>query len=31
MQLAYDLAIALKDEKSIKVQRQHVPRELHVS
>jgi addiction module HigA family antidote len=30
MQLAYDLAIARKDESKIKVQRQHVPEELHM-
>src|ERR1700681_3558038 len=30
MQLAYDLAAALKDERQIKVRRQHVPQELHV-
>jgi addiction module HigA family antidote len=30
MQLAYDLAAALKDESKIKVRRQHVPQELHV-
>ena len=29
MQLAYDLAAARKDEAKIKVQRQHVPQELH--
>jgi len=28
MQMAYDLAAALKDERKIKVQRQHVPQEL---
>ena len=31
MQLAYDLAAARKDESRIKVRRQHVPQELHVS
>src|ERR1700690_4115272 len=31
MQLAYDLAAARKNESKIKVQRQHVPQELHVS
>ena len=30
MQLAYDLAAALRDESRIKVRRQHVPQELHV-
>jgi len=30
MQLAYDLALARKDESKIKVQRQHVPEELHM-
>jgi antitoxin HigA-1 len=30
MQLAYDLAAARKDERQIKVRRQHVPQELHV-
>src|ERR1035437_6861891 len=30
MQLAYDLAAVRKDEGKIKVQRQHVPPELHV-
>jgi antitoxin HigA-1 len=30
MQLAYDLAAALKDEGKIKVRRQPVPQELHV-
>ena len=30
MQLAYDLAVARKDESKIKVHRQHVPQELHV-
>jgi addiction module HigA family antidote len=29
MQLAYDLAAARKDERKIKVRRQHVPHELH--
>jgi addiction module HigA family antidote len=29
MQLAYDLAQARKDESKIKVQRQHVPEEVH--
>ena len=29
MQLAYDLAAALKHESKIKVRRQHVPAELH--
>ena len=29
MQLAYDLAQARKDERKIKVRRQHVPQELH--
>jgi antitoxin HigA-1 len=31
MQLAYDLANARKDERKIKVRRQHVPAELRVS
>jgi plasmid maintenance system antidote protein VapI len=31
MQLAYDLAAARKDEGKIKVRRQHVPQELHMS
>jgi antitoxin HigA-1 len=30
MQLAYDLAAARKDERKIKVHRQHVPHELHL-
>jgi addiction module HigA family antidote len=30
MQLAYDLATARKDERKIKVRRQHVPQELHM-
>ena len=30
MQLAYDLAQARKDESKIKVQRQHLPKEVHV-
>ncbi len=30
MQVAYDLAQALKDEGKIKVRRQHVPQEVHV-
>jgi|SRR5271170_7433917 len=30
MQLAYDLAVARKNESKIKVQRQRVPQELHV-
>ena len=30
MQVAYDLAAALKDASKIKVYRQHVPQELHV-
>ena len=30
MQLAYDLALARKDENKIRVRRQHVPQELHV-
>ncbi len=30
MQLAYDLAAALKHERKIKVRRQHVPQELRV-
>ena len=30
MQLAYDLAQARKHESKIKVQRQHVPKEVHV-
>src|SRR6267378_5517869 len=30
MQLAYDLAVARKNESKIKVRRQHVPQELHV-
>ena len=30
MQLAYDLAAARREESKIKVQRQHVPQELHV-
>ena len=29
MQLAYDLAAARKDERQIKVRRQHVPQKLH--
>ena len=29
MQLAYDLAQARKDESKIKVQRQHIPQEVH--
>ena len=29
MQLAYDLAAARKDEGKIRVQRQHVPQDLH--
>jgi hypothetical protein len=29
MQASYDLAQARKDESKIKVQRQHVPHELH--
>ena len=29
MQLAYDLAAARKEERKIKVRRQHVPQELH--
>ena len=31
MQASYDLAQARKDESKIKVRRQHVPQELHVS
>lgn len=31
MQLAYDLAQARRDESKIRVRRQHVPAELHVS
>jgi addiction module HigA family antidote len=31
MQLAYDLAQARKNERKIKIRRQHVPHELHVS
>jgi antitoxin HigA-1 len=30
MQVAYDLAQALKEEDKIKVRRQHVPQEVHV-
>ena len=30
MQIAYDLAVAQKDESKIKVRRHHVPRELHM-
>jgi antitoxin HigA-1 len=30
MQVAYDLAQALKEEDKIKVRRQHVPQEIHV-
>src|ERR1700761_4807021 len=30
MQLAYDLAVARKNERKIKVRRQHVPQELHM-
>jgi addiction module HigA family antidote len=30
MQLAYDLAVARKDERKIKVRRQRVPEELHI-
>jgi antitoxin HigA-1 len=30
MQLAYDLAAARKDEGKIRVQRQHVPEEMHL-
>jgi len=30
MQASYDLAQARKDESKIKVQRQHVPQELHL-
>lgn len=31
MQLAYDLAVARKNESKIKVRRQHIPQELRVS
>jgi plasmid maintenance system antidote protein VapI len=31
MQLAYDLAVARKNESKIKVRRQLVPQELHVT
>jgi plasmid maintenance system antidote protein VapI len=30
MQLAYDLAVARKEEGKIKVRRQYIPQELHV-
>ena len=30
MQLAYDLAVARKEENKIKVRRQYIPQELHV-